>query len=485
MKISIKMALLFTSLYLLLPIILFLLWWTNAWMGIGITVGIVYVVWKQSYKIKNDFFFISLKTAGIMAILLLMWAALSGAGHRGLFNGDYFKHNALFNDLISLSWPVQYQLKETGDIVYLVYYFAYYLPSALIGKWLGWQAGNIALFAWTLIGITLVFVWLFSFINEKKQLWYGLLFPLFSGLDGLGKLIMRGKVVNNEWEWWGRNWQYSGNTTLFFHVPQQVLIGWLLMGMLLYTLVKHKTLPLLVLLLSTSLLWSPFVFLGIVPFYLLLLIKKQYSVSLLEMIISVAIFGATLLFFMSNMTFFIKETLANGWLWETEKLLSSWILVRLILFYLFEFGLFAFVVYRFLFKKNRRTEFVVFITSLILLFLIPWYKIGLMNDFAMRSSIPALYVISYFWIHTIAEAKKSALTNLIMVSLFIISSLYPLTLFRNGLIHFSLSSPRYTLAQLETPKIRKQYLGYPSSFFFRLFPKQASQTEVGKLSIQK
>lgn len=464
MKISIRIALLLTSAYIVLPIILFLFWWTNAWIGVCIALGISYTVWTQSRKLHNEAFFISLKTMGIIAILLFIWTALSGAGHRGLFDGDYYKHNAIFNDLISLSWPVHYQR------AYLVYYFAYYLPSALIGKWWGWQVGNGALFIWTLMGISLVFLWLFSFINEKKQLWYGLLFPFFSGLDGLGKLIMRGKVVNNEWEWWGRNWQYSGNTTLFFYVPQQVLIGWLLMGMLLYILVKHKTLPFQILLLSTSLLWSPFIFLGILPFYLLLLVKKQYLLSVTELIISVVIFGIELLFLISNMTFFAKETYASGWLWDIEKLIGSWVLVRLALFYIFEFGVFAFFIYRLIFKKTRRTEFVVFIVSLILLFLIPWYKIGLMNDFAMRASIPALYVISYFWIRSIIETRKSALTNFIVVTLFIISSLYPLILFTNGLKHFSLSSPRYTLAQLETPKVRKQYLGYPNSLFFRLFP---------------
>jgi len=463
MKISIRMALLLTSAYIILPIILFLFWWTSAWIGVCMALGIVAIIWTQSRKLHNETFFISLKTLGTIAVLTLIWTILSGAGHRGFFNGDFYKHNAIFNDLISLNWPVHYQHS------YLVYYFAYYLPSALIGKWWGWQAGNSALFIWTLMGISLVFLWLFSFINEKKQLWYGLLFPFFSGLDGLGKLIMRGKVVNNEWEWWGRNWQYSGNTTLFFYVPQQVLIGWLLMGMLLYMLVKHKTLPLQIVLLSTSLLWSPFVFLGILPFYFLLLVKKQYSLSMMELFMSLVIFCVELLFLTSNMTFFVKETSANGWLWETEKLLRSWVLVRLALFYVFEFGLFASFIYLFLFKKNRRTEFVVFICSLIILTLIPWYKIGLMNDFAMRASIPALYAICFFWIRTIIETKRSVLINIIMISLFIISSLYPLILFTNGLIHFSLSSPRYTLAQLETPKARRQYLGYPNSLFFRLF----------------
>lgn len=470
MKISVRTTLLLTSIYIALPILLFFLWWTNMWVGLSVALVSAIVIGIQLKKMNDEYIFIPPKTSWIMGIFFFIWTLLSGAGHRGFFNGDYVKHNAVFNDLITMSWPVRYHLKETGDIAYLVYYFAYYLPSALIGKWLGWQMGNGTLFVWTFIGIVLVFIWIASFVNEKKSLWYGLLFPLFSGLDGLGKLIMRSKVVNNEWEWWGRNWQYSGNTTLFFYVPQHVLIGWLLMGMLLYILVKRKKLPLQLFLLGASLLWSPFVFIGILPFYIFLFIHKRFSVTVLETVLISVIVFFEVLFLISNMTFFAKETLASSWLWKTEKLLGSWVLIRLMLFYLFEFGIYSVFIYQFLFKKKRGELFGLFIISVFLLFLLPWYKLGLMNDLAMRASIPALCVISYFWIHLIIEVKKTPLLNLALCCLFVIGSLYSFILFFNGAVHFTSLSPRYTLAQLETPKTRKQYLGYSKSIFFTLFP---------------
>lgn len=469
MKISLKILMLLTSIYISLPIIIFLYCWTNFWIGASMTGAMIYLLWAQLRKMKREFFFISTKSTVIISGVLFVWTLVSGAGHRGIFNGDYYKHNAIFNDLISMSWPVRYNLKEIGDSIYLVYYFAYYLPSAVIGKWLGWQAGNGALFIWTFIGIVLVFMWLFSFVSEKKHMWYGLLFPLFSGIDVLGKLLMGLKVVNSEWEWWGRNWQYSGNTTLFFYVPHQALIGWLLMGMVMYMVTKYKVLPLQLLLLTFSLLWSPFIFIGILPFYPLLFIKKQYSLTSLEIIISAIVFFIELLFLISNMTFFIKDTAANGWLWEIEHLFGSWVLVRLSLFYLLEFGLFAVIIYHLIFQRKKRIEFMVFIISLILLCIIPWYKMGLMNDFAMRSTIPALYIIAYFWIRALIEVKKAPIIRAFVVVIFTISSLYPLILFLYGFTHFSFSAPQYTLANLETLKIRRQYLGFSNSIFFTLF----------------
>ena len=484
MKIPLRAVLLITSIYILLPIIIFLFWWTNGWIGLMSALAVGIVVWTQSSTIKGEYFAIPLRTGVIMILTLIVWTLLSGAGHRGFFDGDFIKHNALFGDLITLKWPVRYLAKETGDVVYLVYYFAYYLPSALIGKWFGWQAGNSALICWTLGGVILTLTWLFSFISPRKQLIYGLLFPLFSGLDGLGKLIMRDRVVNNEWEWWGRNWQYSGNTTLLFYVPQHVLVGWILMGMIMFVIVKNKRMPLLILLLSTSLLWSPFVFLGIVPFYLILLFRKRIVISSGEIGVSLLIILISSLFLFSNMTFYAKETSANGWLWDTEKIVGSWTLIRLILFYLFEFIIFSFFILRYLFKNRKGIEFVVFLTTLVLLILFPWYKIGLMNDFAMRSSIPALYIIFIFWIRTIIEVKKPRYILYTMVTLLAIGSLYSFILISNGAIHFSLISRQGSLTQLENPKIRMQYLGDSKSLMYTLFISKDTTDNIGSISLK-
>lgn len=484
MKISLRAVLLLTSIYIVLPILLFLFWWTNGWMGllIGLMIGIL--IWRESSRIKNEFFIIPMRTGIIVFLILTLWTLYSGAGHRGLFDGDFLKHNALFSDLISLDWPVRYIVKETGNIVQLVYYFAYYLPSSLIGKWFGWNAGNAALFCWTLGGVTLAFLWLFSFIDQKKQLLYGLLFPLFSGLDGLGKLIMRDRIVNHEWEWWGRNWQYSGNTTLLYYVPQHVIVGWIVMGMIMFAIIKNKRTPLLILLLSCSLLWSPFVFLGLIPFYLILLLRKRIIISAREIGMSLVIFCISILFLSSNMTFYSKEASTNGWLWDTEKIVGSWIFLRLFLFYLFEFVIFAFFIHRYLFHKQKGIEFMIFITSLTLLIFLPWYKIGLMNDFAMRSSIPALYILLIYWLKTIIEAKKSRFVLYTMVILFAIGSLYSFILVYNGVVHFALTSDQSTLAQMENPQLRKQYVGDSKNILFTFFSHTTNPNKKGSISLK-
>lgn len=478
MKISVKALLIASILYLIVPFCIFLFWWTNLLLAGIIAIALVFVLYRYTREVTGSIQ-ISRKTLSILGAVLLFWTLISGTGHRGIFDGDFYKHSAILSDLISFDWPVTYRLKESHQYVYLVYYFAYYLPSALIGKWLGWKAANIALFAWTFGGISLAYIWLLSVIESKKQLWLGLLFPFFSGLDIVGRLIMGRKVVNDtDWEWWGRNWQYSGNTTLFFYVPQHVLAGWICMGILLYIFIKRKRLPLQELLFVSTFLWSPFIFLGALPFYLFLLLQKKISFKIIPIILSLGILMLQVLFFLSNMTLTVSETTASGWLWNFEKVIGSFLLVRLALFYLLEFCLFVFL----LFKARKLSPLLVL--ACVLLLAIPWYKMGLMNDFAMRASIPSLYVICISWIAYLLQSKKTIVLY-IALFIFMVGSIYPLVQVRNGIARYSYGPPRYSLSQLDQPKFRRQYLGNADSAFFSLFRHTIADRKVGTLSIQK
>lgn len=478
MNISIRHLFVASVLYLFLPICLFLYGWTHPVLALTALGLFVFLLVTQTKQIQGVVT-VDIKTIAIITALLAVWTLLSGAGHRGFFDGDFYKHSAILSDLIQYDWPVTYRLRESHQFVHLVYYFAYYLPSALIGKWLGWKAANISLFFWTGIGIGLVYAWLMAIVEQKKQILFAFLFPLFSGLDLVGRTIMGKKVVNDsDWEWWGRNWQYSGNTTLFFYVPQHVLAGWICMGILLYCYLKNKKLPLQELLFASTLLWSPFIFIGCIPFYLWMVFKKKITVGLWSLLFAVGIVGILGLFFMSNMALSVAETTASGWLWNIEKIIGSFLLVRLSLFYILEFGLFALLVIR---KKSSP----LLILATIILFLIPWYKMGLMNDLAMRASIPALFIISYYWITYLVETKKRTLLFYFSCLLFLIGCIYPLVQMGNGIKHFSFGPPRYSLSQLDQPKFRRQYLGSGNSGFFSVFTNRSDSAKIGTISIQK
>ena len=480
MKIPIRILYFLSALYILVPLIIFAFGWLHLPLALcilGIFFSILYRILKE--KKGSDSIIISYYELGIVLVGIVIWTVLSGAGHRGFADGDGYKHNAILNDLISYNWPVLYQPLKSKELVYLCYYFAFYLPASLVGKFLGWKMANIFLFGWTMYGVILSATWFLAICKKGHKSLYLLFFIFFGGLDALGRLIMRDKVVNGtDWEWWARNWQYSGNTTLLFYVPQHALIGWILTGIIMYGFLNKKAFPFFIALLFCVPLWSPFVFLGLLPFSGIYLYQNRKSASVIECVLAIVFLSFQLFFFASNLTFLVKETGVSAWLWQVEKISHSWVLLRLFLFYLFEFGFFAFFIFLFkpALKGNNRK--VMFVTSFIILLMLPWYKMGLLNDFVMRVSIPALWILGFFWIESIMNQKNKKIIIIAMI-IFIIGGIYPTRLFIRGITHFSWGPPKASLTTYEDPTFRKQYLGYGKSIFFTYFAPHVVSPKIG------
>lgn len=481
MKISTRILYVISTVYIILPFIIFAFGWLKLPFALSILFGFLYLLYLLiKHKKEMGFISISFKEIFYIALLIVVWTLVSGAGHRGFSDGDGYKHNAILNDLISLTWPVTYHQFKSGELLYLCYYIAYYLPAAFVGKLLGWKIANIFLFMWTIGGVSLSLLWFLSLCKKGSKIIYSVLFIGFAGLDVLGRFIMRDKVVNGtDWEWWARNWQYSGNTTLLFYVPQHALVGWILMGVLAYGIFNKKPLPFLLVLLSCVPLWSPFVFLGLLPFTCIYLYQNRKMFVWSEWLLSALFLAYQLLYFGSNLTFLVKETGASAWLWQIEKLTHSWVLLRLFLFYIFEFGIFAF----FIFKSQLKSSIqkLVLMISVGILLVLPWYKMGLLNDFVMRVSIPALWVIGFFWIGSLVQAKWDIKAKIFTFVIFIMASVYPLILLGNGIFHFSWGPPKASLTTYEDPTFRKQYLGSKKSIFFTYFTCSPVKPKVGQM----
>lgn len=184
----------------------------------------------------------------VFAVSLLL-LGVSGVGGYGYQDTDWLKHNAILKDLIERPWPVGYRLG--GQSVPLVYYIAYYLPAAALGKLGGWSLTNQVLFAWSWIGLILAMLWSLV-LNRHAASPLVWLFVVFSGLDVIGELAVTPAVVAlrpeaspflnwNHIEQWAIGWQYSSNATLLFWVPNQALAGWIAGGVLMYTPLREST----------------------------------------------------------------------------------------------------------------------------------------------------------------------------------------------------------------------------------------------------
>ena len=106
-----------------------------------------------------------LKYLIVLAVVSLIAVFVSGVGEYIYSMPDHVFRRAIFNDLINYKWPVIYDyrtqfnpraiavLGKTEGTTALVYYTAFWMPSALVGKLFGTAAGNVFLLIWTSLGV--------------------------------------------------------------------------------------------------------------------------------------------------------------------------------------------------------------------------------------------------------------------------------------------------------------------------------------------
>ena len=400
--------------YLTLPIVLFAAGWLKTQYA-AMFLFIVFISLLQclrNYDVFERFSgftesakFQYIVLMGAVAIAAL-WVEFSGIGGFSFQNSDHEMRNLMFHDLIDLDWPVVYDYSylrgDGSQAVFhgaLVYYIAYWLPAALIGKLWGWKAANIALYLWTVIGVLLSQYLLLRYF-KRLSFFLLTLFVFWSGMDAL-PCILHGQfpLGSHHLEWWATYFQYSSVTTTLYWVFNQTVATWLVVFLIMNLRSKKN----LFFTYSLCLPFAPFPFIGFAPFVLYkfccdsadgIAAGKPFVMSVWTNIkqgLTFANFvgGAAValtcgLYFISNQ----HNTGNSGFVSDNQDAMSVWLLYGL--FCIVEFGVYALIIGE---KYGRNPYFIIAVTSL---FLIPLYSAGTYNDFAMRVSIPALLILMFF-----------------------------------------------------------------------------------------
>ena len=188
-------------LFLVLPIIIQLFFWYNRLISIPCIVFLLIATYFTMKKYKPlshmDYRKIFNKKKMIfLLILIVILNLMSGAG--GLFhqNWDYHGRNAIFRDLINNPWPVHYDYSNLsyekdifGNGGILNYYFAFWLPGALIGKILGFRIASLFMLLWQTIGVIIFFYYVSRFMRNIKYRYF-FIFIAFGGLNVVGHILM-------------------------------------------------------------------------------------------------------------------------------------------------------------------------------------------------------------------------------------------------------------------------------------------------------
>lgn len=470
--------------YLALPLFIWVIAWLQVYVSVPMLLVLSYAIYKGVIKNNNnnnDSISIGISYLLLVLVACCIWMMISGIGGFGFQNYDYFKHNIIFKELYQNSWPV---VVDESSGAKLVYYIGFYIIPALVGKLAGWFALNMFSVVWAGVGIVLSLLWV-TVTARKASVFIVIGFVLFSGADYLGYIslgapplvYLEGNVFTGKAhiEWWTNDLvSYQSTTTQLFWVPQHALVAWIATASLISD-IKNENYRHIGLWGGVSVIWSPFVAIGLLPFYVYCFVKNHNikpwlsATHLIALPILALVYAA---FFLSLEGVGSK----TGWIWNLGKFSEEW--YKYYLFFLFDVLILAAFVTRFQSNVSRD----LFYISLATLLVIPMYRFGLFNDFVMRSSLPALFVLSIAFVtnaRTILFSKqhKGSSTKKLLILVIFFSIITPLAeisrsishIHRNGLLNVPDIQHVQSIADYKVEKyyLYRQYIGYEWPVIFR------------------
>ncbi len=391
--------------YIYLPLIAFLLRWTNILTSVicmaAAALCIIRII-KNSNNCSEDTIYIE-PFIFIGAILFFCWIGYyAGWGRFVDQTDDWRKHNALLADLVNRKWPVYYV--NGDDHSMLVYYIGQYIIPALAGKiFRSVRIAETALYIWNEIGLILVFLNIINYLKIKNfqgQLICMLMIPFFSVPLWLSELILKrltGINMMGSIRWFYDyhyiKLQYSNNYTLLRWVFQQTITIWLITVLFM----KYKDrLEYYVPLLLPAVMYGLFGFIGIIflaaggLFEMILkikngsrILKKIFSP---ENICTALTWGLVFLAYYSGNIFSEKPEVLGFSLMPYQNESYS-------IYFIFIFT--NVIPYTLILLPGHRKDGVYYASALTLI-LLPLFTMGMFNDLVMRSSIPALFVFMVY-----------------------------------------------------------------------------------------
>ena len=437
-----------TILYLLIPSVLFLLTWIHLWIGISCVLFIVFYTWKtlQKTTVSTHETFISLSTFLLCLGISIALNYVLGIGEFRPQTYDFQANNFKYYDLITHQLPVYYAEQKT----YLCYYTGYYLPSALLAKVFGIETCRYFSFIWSVFGMWLVFLWISTFTRKNiigllaivllfANAWFAIkllinfayfqehLQPYYIQLNQF-KLITSPLIKNYAW------------------ATQHTIPACLGVCVLIDNFRIKTDLKYLLLMLLSTMFWSPLTAVGLFPFvafYFLKDLKNVVSInsigSLMLMMFLILSFTPLLLYFISTEGIHVNNT---EFIWQTG--VKSWWIFYLI------YTISNFIIWGFFLNHTKNQYKILWKIAVIFPCIIAIYRIGIYNDFNVRVSFPSFFMLSILvGISVVEKLKIKSLIGVGIMLLIILNSLANLNHLKNTFCYEKL------LTTIEKPFIFK------------------------------
>lgn len=456
--------------YLALPILIFVVFWLKPVYGLPAVLLILMALiricrkheQKQICKIDQE----DIKKLVVCMFLICIWVYFSGIGRFVYQNDDHAWRNTIFRTLVQEHWPVIGRDETIGfeRPVAFIYYFAFWLPAALVGKLTTVNIGFYVQAVWAVIGIFLAFV-LFCEIRRKVRVWYLVLFIFFSGLDIVGTYILNTDtriLTSSHLEWWA-GMQYSCFTTQLFWVFNQSIPAWLITALMLVQKDRHT----LVFIYSFSIFSCTFPAVGMIPILICQMISCGYDQKIgkkenfrkfikesctYENIFCAGIIGTVSYLFLRNNS--------SGQLQE----MSYFNLTSYMMFLFLEVGIYFIFIYRYCSRSG------LYYVCMLTLTAIPFVQVGIGGDFCMRASIPAIVVLYLFVLEALEGSffKREYHIFAMLVAVILIGSITPVHEWIRTLQNTVSGDLNQSEAVLYSGTMPNNFYGYADdSFFFK------------------
>lgn len=438
--------------YLSAPLILFLVGFLRLPIAVlGCVVVGVALLQACGEKQEEKILILQRGTIVLLLGILLVWTWLGGLN--GLFyqSDDWPWRNAIYRDLIVHEWPVIYPDKDWA----LVYYVGFWLPPALLSKMIAaiagnevaWKAGQLFLWIWAVIGLILLCLLLFHHLqaNTRRQQIFVVLFLIFfSGMDLLGAMgnhsigqLLLPDTIHLEW-WSESGKQYSSLTTCLYWVFNQSVVPWL--ATLCFCEERNPSNYLL--LGMTCFVCGPIPFVGLVVLMLVRcgawLVQAVQTGSAVKMLchtfslrniaLLMTVFPVLSLYYLGNLSVVRGSRQQSVESVVTRSNFGQVFNWPLLLFLLLECGIYILLVWH---SHQRDPMFYAVMMSLLF---IPFFQVGYGQDFCMRASIPALFVLMTFCGRELLEHPGKSTTVVLAITL-CIGAATPLVEIGRGLYH--------------------------------------------------
>jgi len=496
---TIKNLKILTVSYLLLPNLIFILTWLNPlWASLGFVVSIYsfysYIINTNisdedysALRVKR----IELRTLLYLALFTLILGVIFSLGDFGLGQSyDYYKHNTIVKELIEKPFPVVYENETRYGILkepaILGYYMAYYLPTAIICKFVGFGASNLLLYFWGAIGIFISFSWLYFL--SPKNLNIFLVFVLFL----LGATLFKPYLYAHyllkhtvslpmiQYFIWPSG--ISFNLINIHYSPQHHIVTTIGVFFVYYESFIRKDNRFLLFFVSLLLMWS---FLGAFSVGIIagfLVLYRRFSNFL-----SVANLagGGIITFIMSS--YFLahfQDNRFSGFIWTFADI-SGFLyqkpfisILALVGYCIFEMGIYMFFMYKlFISKYSYKNKLVLLSFCLAFFILSPIYRIGFNNDLAMRLISTIKILIFILLMFTYSEMLKSQnstkFLRLYMIFTIILGVFSSTTTLKWEKVPSIAESPNINKADIPQ-EIFLQYFAKKNSFFGNYIMKETS-----------